>query len=91
MSQLTPSQIDEIIKLHNRWLSQRAIAETKWHWRKTVKKYIEDYHDKQIIKMIEDFNENKPTIISINIFLAWLFLITVIGLALFGVYTLINF
>lgn len=90
MSQLTQIEIDEIIKLHNRWLSQRAIAETKSHSRVTVRKYIEDYHEKRITEMIEHFNENKPTIISINIFLAWLFLIAVIWLALYGMYEIIN-
>lgn len=80
MSRLTPSQIEEIVTLHNKWLSQRAIARLKWYGRKTIAKYIKLY------PLV--FPEVK--IYSINMFLVWLFLIAVIGLALYGVYEIIN-
>lgn len=92
MSRLTPSQIEEIVTLHNKWLSQRAIARLKWYGRKTIRKYIEQYYQ-EIVRLSNEINREKfpVKVYSINIFLAWLFLIVVIGLALFGVYTLINF
>ncbi len=73
-------EIEFILHLHNMGYSQRAISRMTKHSRLTVRKYIWLY--KSVTTPVRVF--------SINIFLAWLFLITVIALALLGVYEIIN-
>ncbi len=92
MSQLTQIEIDEITTLHNRWLSNRGIAKLKKHSPKTVKKYIAEYYE-EVVRLSNEINREKfpVRVFFINIFLAWLFLIAIIWLAIFGIYTLINF
>lgn len=81
MSRLTWSQIEEIITLHNKGLSQRAISKLKWYGRKTIAKYIKLY-DAVVYPDIR--------IYSVSLFWFWMITIWVILLVGTLIHYLIN-
>ncbi len=93
MSKLKQHQIDEIVELHNKWLSQRAISQLKKHSRITVKHYIGQYYEQMIQRAINEHNKlaketSAVSSIDFALFL-FTFLVFIWGI-LFLIYSLIN-
>ena len=90
LTKLKQHQIDEIVELHNKWLSQRAISQLKKHSRITVKHYIWEYYEQMIQRAINEHNKLATKSIRFTFFMFWLITIWVILLISYWIYSLIN-